>query len=113
MSLEAIDQESERVRKANEERDGKPKFRVTLADLKARVTETEYLYSAHLTIAVLTMDNGYFVVGRAAPVDPTNCDRDYGRKLAYDDAIRQMWPLVAFAHLEDIKENDAKEDGAE
>lgn len=91
MTLEAIDRESEQVRTG---------FRITLDDLKARVRSAEYIRRDHLTIAVLTLDNGYFLVGKAAPVDPSNHNAEYGEKLAYEDALRQAWPLLAFSHLE-------------
>jgi Phage protein (N4 Gp49/phage Sf6 gene 66) family len=89
--LERIDQESEAVRVG---------FRITLDDLRARVTDTEYITRDHLTIAVIKLDNGFYLVGKAAPVDPDNYNAEYGRKLANDDALRQAWPLLAFAHLE-------------
>ncbi len=91
MSLKDIDDASEAVRKG---------FRITLNDLEARVSETEYIHRAHLTICVLTMDNGWYLVGKSAPVDPHNYDERYGRELAYDDALRQAWPLLAFAYLD-------------
>lgn len=91
MSLEATDRESEAVRTG---------FRITLDDLKRKVVSTEYITRDHLTVAIMQLDNGYWLVGRSAPVDPNNYDADYGRQLAYDDALRQAWPLVAFAHLE-------------
>ena len=92
-SLEAIDAASENVRV-----DGA--FRVTLADLKARVAEVEYIERGVLNIAVMKLDNGFWLVGKSAPVDPGNYNAEYGRQLAYDDALRQAWPLVAFAHLD-------------
>lgn len=91
MSLESIDEKSEAVRKG---------FRVTLAQMKARVAGQEFIHRDHLTICVLTLDNGWFLVGKSAPVDPDNYDADHGRELAYDDALRGLWPLLAFAHLE-------------
>lgn len=90
-SLDATDAASESVRKG---------FRITLADLKSRVADAEYITREHLTIAVLKMDNGWHLVGKSAPVDPANFDAEHGRNLAYDDALRQAWPLLAFAHLE-------------
>lgn len=91
MSLDEIDRASEAVRTG---------FRITLDDLRARVADVEYITREHLTIAVLRLDNGYFLVGKAAPVDPGNHHPAYGRELAYDDALRQAWPLLAFAHLD-------------
>lgn len=91
-ALEAIDAASEAVRKG---------FRITLDDLKARVADVEYITREHLTIAVVKLDNGFFLVGKSAPVDPENYNEEYGKKLAHDDALHQAWPLLAFAHLED------------
>lgn len=90
-SLEAGDAAAEAVRKG---------FRVTLDDLKARVAEVEYIVRRQLTIAVLVMDNGWNLVGKSAPVDPANFNAELGKQLAYDDALRQAWPLLAYAHLE-------------
>lgn len=91
MSLEAIDAASEAVRKG---------FRITLDDLKARVAEVEYVERGVLNVCLMRLDNGFWLVGKSAPVDPANYSADYGRQLAYDDALRQAWPLLAFAHLE-------------
>lgn len=90
-ALTVIDEQSEAVRTG---------FRVTLADLRARVESVEYIERDVLNIAVLRLTNGFYLVGKSAPVDPTNYNAEYGRQLAYDDALRQAWPLVAFAHLE-------------
>lgn len=93
MSLDATDRESESVRKPGT-------FRVTLDDLRARVASVEYVERGVLNVALVRLDNGYWLVGKSAPVDPSNYDAEYGRKLAHDDALRQAWPLVAFAHLD-------------
>ncbi len=92
-SLEATDAASEAVRKEGA-------FRVTLDDLKARVAEVEYIERGVLNVALLKLDNGYWLVGKSAPVDTSNYNAEYGRELAYEDALRQAWPLLAFAHLE-------------
>lgn len=92
MSLEAIDAASEAVRSGG--------FRITLADLRSRVVEVEYIERETLNIAILRLDNGFWLVGKSAPVDPDNYNAEYGRQLAHDDALRQAWPLLAFAHLE-------------
>lgn len=78
-ALEAIDAESEAVRKG---------FRITLDAMKARVADVEYIERGVLNIALMKMDNGYWLVGKSAPVDPANYNAEYGRQLAYDDALR-------------------------
>ena len=49
------------------------------------------------TICMIVMKNGFMIVGKSAPADPENFDRALGQKFAYEDAIRQLWPLEAFA----------------
>lgn len=50
-----------------------------------------------LSICLLVMRNGFVVVGKSAPASPENFNADLGRKFAYEDAIRQLWPLMGFA----------------
>lgn len=50
-----------------------------------------------LTVHLVVMKNGFSIVGKSAPLDPNNYDAAFGRKLAREDAIRQLWPLMAFA----------------
>ena len=92
-ALDAVDAGSEAVRKPGT-------FRVTADSLRQRVTSTEYVVRGILTVALVQLDNGYWIVGKSAPVDPANFNAEYGQTLALDDALRQAWPLVAFAHLD-------------
>lgn len=50
-----------------------------------------------LSICLLQMKNGFTVVGKSAPASPQNFDPDFGRQLAYEDAVRQLWPLMGYA----------------
>lgn len=94
-SLEATDAASEAVRTG---------FRITLDDLKSRVATHEFIERGVLSVCLMQMDNGFWLVGKSAPVDPNNYDAEYGRQLAYDDALRQAWPLLAFSHLDRARE---------
>jgi Phage protein (N4 Gp49/phage Sf6 gene 66) family len=49
-----------------------------------------------LSICLVVMRNGFTVVGKSAPASAANFNADLGRKLAYEDAIRQLWPLMGF-----------------
>lgn len=55
-----------------------------------------------LTICLVTFRNGFTVVGKAAPVSAENYNRDHGRRLAYEDCIRQAWPLFGFSLRDQI-----------
>lgn len=73
--------------------------RVALDTLLDRVTGKEYIHPdsiPHMTICVLLTDNGFAIVGKSSPADPENYDEALGEKFAFEDAIRQMWPLEAY-----------------
>jgi len=50
-----------------------------------------------LSICILVMRNGFTIIGKSAPASPENFNAEFGRKLAYEDCIRQLWPLMGFA----------------
>lgn len=50
-----------------------------------------------LSICVLVLRNGFTIVGKSAPASPENFNAELGRKFAYEDCIRQLWPLMGFA----------------
>lgn len=52
---------------------------------------------ALLSICILVMKNGFTVIGKSAPASPANFNAELGAKLAYEDAVRQLWPLMGFA----------------
>lgn len=50
-----------------------------------------------LSICVLVMKNGFILIGKSAPASPANFNAELGKKFAYEDAVRQLWPLMGFA----------------
>ncbi len=50
-----------------------------------------------LSICLLVMKNGFTVIGKSAPASAANFDAELGRRFAYEDAVRQLWPLMGFA----------------
>lgn len=90
--------------------------RVSIADINAAIAEIHYVSgkdaivgnthapsaTTHdalnlLTICIVVMKNGFTIIGKSAPASPENFDRDKGRTFAYEDAVRQIWPLMGFA----------------
>lgn len=59
-----------------------------------------------LTIALVIMTNGFIVIGKSAPASLENFNREFGCKLAYEDAVRQIWPLMGFALRDRLSENE-------
>lgn len=56
---------------------------------------------AHHTICVLTTASGFTVIGHSAPASPENFNAALGEQYAYENAFRQLWPLFAFAMLQE------------
>jgi hypothetical protein len=79
--------------------------RVTLDSMLLKIVDTEFINPAsipHMTICVLTLANGFAVVGKSAPADAGNFDEELGHKFAKEDAIRQMWALEGYALREKL-----------
>ena len=49
-----------------------------------------------MTICTMLMKNGWVTIGKSAPADPKSYNPELGQKLAYEDCIRQLWPLMGF-----------------
>ena len=50
-----------------------------------------------LTFCVLVLRNGFTVTGESACVSRENFDAEIGRKVARENAISKMWPLLGYA----------------
>ena len=73
--------------------------RVTLESMEAKIADCVYIqpHGTVLTLCLIVMRNGFYVVGESAPASPENFDAELGRKFAYDNAIRQLWKLEGYA----------------
>lgn len=80
--------------------------RVTLEYMEGRIANVEYMNPQtvpQLTLAIVTMKNGFAVVGKSAPADPANFNDALGKKFAREDAIRQLWGFEGFALCERLR----------
>ncbi|ESY05256.1 hypothetical protein X752_25950 [Mesorhizobium sp. LNJC398B00] len=57
-----------------------------------------------MTICVMTLTNGFTLVGKSAPADPANFNQALGEKFAREDCIRQMWPLEGYLLREELSQ---------
>lgn len=76
--------------------------KVTEDGIKAKIAKATYYSHEHMTICVLTLANGFFVVGKAAPADPSNYDAAVGERYAYEDAFKQIWHFEGYALREKL-----------
>lgn len=50
-----------------------------------------------LTFCVLVLRNGFTVTGESACASPENFDAELGRKIAWQNAVQKIWPLLGYA----------------
>lgn len=50
-----------------------------------------------LTFCVLVLRNGFTVTGESACASPENFDAELGRKIARQNAVNKIWPLMGYA----------------
>ena len=58
-----------------------------------------------LTFCVLILRNGFTVTGESACASPENFDAELGRKIARQNAVNKIWPLLGFALKQRLHEN--------
>lgn len=49
-----------------------------------------------LTFCVLVLRNGFTVTGESACASPENFDAELGKKIARQNAVQKMWPLMGY-----------------
>lgn len=49
-----------------------------------------------LTFCVLILRNGFTVTGESACASPENFDAEIGRKIARENAVQKIWPLMGY-----------------
>ena len=56
-----------------------------------------------LTFCVLVLKNGFTVTGESACASPENFDAELGQKIARQNAVQKIWPLMGYALRSDIE----------
>lgn len=59
-----------------------------------------------LTFCVLVLNNGFTVTGESACASPGNFDAEIGRKIARQNAVSKIWPLLGFRLLDKLAKVD-------
>lgn len=67
-----------------------------MEDQRAGVRDSLDCSLGLLTICVLVLHNGFTVTGESACASPENFDAEIGRKVARQNAINKVWPLLGF-----------------
>jgi hypothetical protein len=94
---------------------GKTAARITPADIEDNIASEHYFTASDgcygrnpadvqhhegplslLTFCVLVLRNGFTVTGESACASPENFDADIGRKVARQNAVNKIWPLMGY-----------------
>lgn len=91
--------------------------RITPADIEANITSEHYFTAEQgafaafsplrgsdvvppelslLTFCVLVLKNGFTVTGESACAHPENFDAEIGRRIARENAVQNIWPLMGY-----------------
>lgn len=90
--------------------------RVTPADIEAEIASEHFFSAAEgvdmadpemtdaempqalklLTFCVLVLRNGFTVTGESACASPENFNAEIGRRIARENAVQKLWPLLGF-----------------
>lgn len=79
--------------------------RVTLDSMRALIKHVDFWWpenSPTTTVCAATTKTGYTIIGKSGCADPANFDKDKGKYFAYEDVIRQMWPLEGYKLADEI-----------
>jgi hypothetical protein len=103
--------------------------RITPADIEANIADEYYINAGDatlsemrnvgidgshpldlLTFCVLVLRNGFTVTGESACASPENFNEEIGRKIARQNAIQKIWPLMGYelrSRLDEASRKDA------
>lgn len=92
--------------------------RITPADIEANIKQEHYFTAAEgylsanstpnhlaqvypsvlglLTFCVIELQNGFTVTGESACASPENFDAEIGKKIARQNAVQKIWPLMGY-----------------
>ena len=77
--------------------------RVTLESMEAKIEAEQYtVIDSVLTLCIIKMRNGFYVVGESAPASPANFNAELGRKFARENAVRKLWGFEGYALREKL-----------
>ena len=98
--------------------------RVTPQDIEDNIASEHYFTAMHaiayenglqtnelpaalnlLTFCVLVLKNGFTVTGESACASPENFDAELGRKIARQNAVNKVWPLMGYALKQRLHES--------
>ena len=71
--------------------------KLTKEGIQAKIKNVAYhIIGAKTTICVITLENGFEIMGESSCVDPKNFDKAIGERVSYENAFEKIWPLEGY-----------------
>lgn len=69
---------------------------VTIERIESLIVKEDYFNNGKSTVCILTLKNGFEVIGTSGVVDKSKFDEEIGNKFAREQAINKMWELEGY-----------------
>lgn len=88
--------------------------RITPEDINNKVYSVRYhqFGGTTVTICLLTLRNGFTVVGESACASVENFDEAIGQQIAYDNAKEKIWQLEGYLLREELSKSEPERIGS-
>ena len=80
--------------------------RITPEIIEGKIKSEQYhvFEGSTFTACLLTLENGFTVLGESACASPENFDAEIGRKIARDNAKNKIWALEGYLLKEQLSQ---------
>lgn len=86
--------------------------KITQEELLTLIENEEYArFGKTCTVCALTVKSGYTVIGKSGCIDPAQFDETIGRKLAFDNAVNELWALHGYHVSNTIHQSNEVQNG--
>lgn len=73
-----------------------PRLTPALIDAQIKAEEYHVFSNRRTTVCLLTLSNGYAVIGESSAVHADNFDEELGRKISRENARGKIWALEGY-----------------
>lgn len=74
-------------------------MKLTKEHIEAQVAKKEFSkLGVKTTVCLLTLKNGFEIVGTSSCIDPANYDQAIGNRIAEENALNKVWELEGYKH---------------
>jgi hypothetical protein len=85
-------------------------MKLSLEDIDAQIKKVDYHRHETLTLCIIELQNGFFVVGKSACADAAEYNERLGKEIAFGDAKRQIWMLEGYVLRNKVKDQQLRDD---